>query len=270
MGEKLNSEFLKLTVKEPDELSIALISLLSKTFRNIAFAREADVRYLQHNAWKYQQKEKFLQSVSGLWTSKESIPIKVISFFATGAGFDLLVRHTQPSAKEMLDTFAGSAINTSAPPILEQIQNLNVSSETKNLIVSQVTQSFDIQEVLLFIILGVAGMLLVSFLLLVYSKWRLNREEKKMQEAQNRHWKDKYLDDMSGILYNLYLDIIDEFKQYAELIYILPGDKEVKDSEEMIKKWIKCYILPSCVHIEWTMWMEQNNSLDTPIESASN
>jgi predicted house-cleaning noncanonical NTP pyrophosphatase (MazG superfamily) len=168
---KLNDEILKIITKYDDELIPRFMMIMSGTLRNLGFAREAHVRYLRNESRKYENKRDLLEDISDLALSKESVPVKLASFF--GAGLTSLFPNISVGLESLINAAPG------------------------------------VEKVLSFVVFGLLGILVVSVLFRIFTFFFLKLQEKKVRVEQNVYWNDKYLDNMAGILYVLYENIFD-------------------------------------------------------------
>lgn len=239
-----------------------LYMILTRTTRNMGLVRLAHVRHLEKEARDYGELEQLLNSISDLSFSKESIPLKLISFFGFGSGishiFDLNPFKGTISNLES----AGNVINSTkgvldAKQINEYFQRI--------LEYNQLT--FSVESILLYILFGSIGIFVGSILFKVLSYFYLKHEESKLTERQSDYWKEKYLEDMAKTLYVLYVDIKKLFVRYYgyhETVGLNIHDPMMNLNDLQAITYIKKNILPN-VQIEWDIWLpiEENNATNS-------
>jgi hypothetical protein len=224
------------------------IMILSRTTRNMGLIRLAHVRHLEREAREYGELKDLLSAIGEISFSKESIPLKLISFLGFGTGIPSLL-NLNPF-KETLENLklAGNVLNGAkgvidAKQINEIVQRIFDFNQF----------SFSVDQLILFVLFGSIGIFAGSILFKLFSFWYLHSKEKKLKKSQEKYWTDKYLKDMTYTLLAYYVDIrnlLYEFYNYTGG----PNDPVMRLKPHVVKGYIKDRILPS-VQMEWDIWL---------------
>jgi hypothetical protein len=239
--------------------------IVSRSTRNMGFIRLAHLRHLERAAREYNELKGLLNSISEISFSKESIPLKIVSFLGFGSGIpNLLNLNPYKETLENLKLATDVAKNASGTSDPNQINDI----VQRILEFGQFT--FSVEEIFQFVLFGAIGIFLGSIGFRVFSYIYLHFEEKKLRRKQGDYWRDHYLEDMSNTLYSFFTDIKFLLKRY----YNYTGDPVdpicdpvmTYQTEDEIKDFIQKNVLPALT-IDWDIWLSPPQQ-SSPVQST--
>jgi hypothetical protein len=255
LNEKLNS-----ILNIDNSFLTELYMILMRTTRNMGLIGLAHLRHLEKEARDYRELEDLLTSLGDLSFSKESIPLKLVSFFGFGSGLSNL--YDLNPFKETISNLksAGDLINETAGALdPKQINELT----QKVLEFNQL--NFSVESILFYILFGSIGIFIGSIAFKVFTYFYLRYKEGKITESQRKYWEKNYLDDMTKTLYILCVDIkklLRRYYGYHENVGINIDDPMMNLTKNQAKAFIKENILPN-VQIDWDIWLPPKDSTST-------
>ena len=230
IGSELNKQLFSLLGENIDKAFLRnLIMVLSQSLRTIAFSRDAHVRHLNEKALSLTEKEIFWNELTQLASfSKEGLPVQILAFLGGGSAGVL--------------NFISQLINPRASEAISNATHaLQPSSSLEPIFITN------------FILYGVIGVIVATFVLKAIGWFYIRRQKKKVEKGQNDYYKDRFINDMIESLYNFYVDIKDLTDKYYPSY---PDINEFKgQTEDQIKSYIRHKILPSD-KIEWSRWLK--------------
>jgi hypothetical protein len=230
--------------------------ILARTTRNLGLIRLASIRHLEREAREYRDLKELLTSISELSFSKESIPLKIVSFLGFGGGIPALL-DLNPF-KETLESLktAGEILNETKGAIdVKQINELIQRIFEFN----QFTLS--VEQIILFVLFGSIGIFVGSILFKVFALYHLNHKEKDLKKNQEKYWKDQYLMHMRDTLFFFQNDI--KMLMYRFYRYTGSPEDPVMAPGLNVKNYIMEKILPN-VNIDWDIWLPSQEETTPP------
>jgi hypothetical protein len=206
-----------------------LIMIMSKTMRNMAFARDAHVRTLDAYAREVAETKKFWNDLTELTSfSKQGLPVQILSFLGFGSA-------------GTLETAAEDQAIPIITPFSQMIQNFPNFSTEQYLITS-------------FILFGVLGVIFATVILKIIGYLYISYKRKKIEKIQDVYYKTSYKKDMADILYIFYIEAKELVRNYYDKSYVATKMDEFNGmTETALKRYILNSILPPS-KIHWPEW----------------
>jgi hypothetical protein len=223
--------------------------ILAKTTRNMGLIRVASIRHLERQAREYNDLKELLTAIGELSFSKESIPLKILSFLSFGSTIPTLLNlNPFKETLEGLKTAGDILKNTKGTIDVGQINEL----VRRIFEFGQFTTS--VEQIILFILFGSIGIFVGSVMFKVFTHFYLNRKEENLKVSQTTYWEDHYIHKMETTLHYFYLDILDLWKRHYKYERSNPSADDPVMIVGDVRKYIHDKILPN-VGIEWDIWL---------------
>lgn len=204
----------------------SVIMALSKAARNLALARDAHIAYLQNEAYKYISRKEFLDEISSFSSfSAEGLLPKIIAFVGGGSAittlkdFDQLVRGLRTSEISFINDLIA---NTTDPGLKADLE--------RRLIEASVPFTLSVNDILIFIVSGIAIMTAVTIIIKLWKNSSLSKQKSKMEANAEKYWKRDVRVNIVDCLFDLYRDMRAIMKQFY------PGYTEVSFISSHISK----------------------------------
>lgn len=244
----------------PKSFLSELLMILARTTRNMGFIRLAHVRHLEREAREYSELKELLSSISEISFSKDSIPLKIVSFFGFGGIIPNLL-NLNPYKETLEDLKIASDIVNNATATIDIKQINDIIQRIFEF--SQIT--FSVEQIFYFVLFGSIGIFVGSIGFKLLAHTYLKYKENKLRESQKIYWQNKYLEDMGKTLLLFYTDIKSLLKRYYN--YTGDPDDPVTNPGLNVEKYIKEIILPN-VHIDWDIWLSPQEK-STPVINSN-